>query len=116
MSREITLATEKTKLEQKFENRIGIEASQKMVADLGAMTKAELENQMLALAKTHQGIINTRNSDEILSDLKAQAKEHNRTYTEQLSANKDLIRYVSLLVSDKFGDELMDRTVEKDEE
>jgi hypothetical protein len=116
MSRELTHATEKTKLETKFEKSMGHEAAAKMVSDHEAMSKEQLEERMLDLAKTHQGIINTRNADETLSDLKAQVSSQSKTYNDQLKANADLVRFVALVISDKFGDDLMDLKTQPESE
>jgi len=116
MSREITLATEKTKLEEKFVKEMGHEAAAKLVSDHEGMTKEQLEARMLELAKTRQGIINTRNSDEVLSDLKAEVSQHSKKYTNQLKGNDNLTRFAALVMSEKFGDELMDLQVPEEEE
>jgi hypothetical protein len=108
MSRELTFATEKTKLETKFEKKMGHEAYAKMVTEHEAMSKEQLEARMLELAKTHQGIINTRNSDVELEDAKQEVQRHAQPYKDQIKANQDLVRYVSLVMSEKFGDKLMD--------
>jgi hypothetical protein len=120
MSRELTLQTEKTKLEEKFEKRLGIGAARELVKVLEQMTKPALEARLLALAKANQGIINTKNSDEKLEELKYQKSVAEAPYREQVQANKELTRFVSLLISDKFGDEAMDikkvEQVEKEED
>ena len=117
MSREITLATEKQKLEEKFVKEMGHEAAAKFVSDHEGMTKEQLEARMLELAKTRQGIINTKNSDEVLSDLKAQVRSHGKKYSDQLKGNDNLTRFAALLMSEKFGDKLMDlQTPAEDED
>lgn len=99
---------EKTKLEKKLAGRIGDNAAAEQIISLERLTKDQLDEQLLDLSKTHQGIINTRNADNELAQTKAKATELGRPYREQISANKELQRLVSLIISDKFGDELMD--------
>lgn len=110
------LITEREKLEKKLEKARGPKAAQAFVAELVSLDKSALDKRLLDYAKTEQGIINTRNADEILADLKAKATEEGRKYREQLAGNKLLRRLTSLIISEKFGDVLMDRTEPKDEE
>lgn len=109
------IVTEKTKLEEKLAKSRGPKAAQEFVAELEGLTKEQLEKRLLDYAKTAQGIINTRNSDKVLADLAAEVAGHRRGYTEQLNGNKDLTRLVSLIISEKFGDELMDLKVSEED-
>lgn len=108
MSRELDMLTEKTKLEKKLKSRLGDDAAMKLVSDHEAMSKEQLDARLLELSKTQQGIINTKNADTVLADLKEQVKEQSKTHNDQLRANKELTRFVSLVISEKYGDKLMD--------
>jgi hypothetical protein len=115
MSREIDMLTEKAKLEKKFKSRLGESNALELVAKHESMSKEQLEERMLELAKTGQGIINTKNADKELNDLKDQVREQSKTHNDQLRANKELTRFVSLLISEKYGDKLMDLQTEDEE-
>jgi hypothetical protein len=108
MSREITLKTEREKLESKFIKEMGDSPAADFIKKHAHMTKEELEARVLDLAKTHQGILNTRNADTDLSKRREEVRDLSKGYNEQLRGNKNLTRYVSLLISENFGDELMD--------
>lgn len=108
MSRELTLQTEKTKLEEKLEKERGYDEARKIIADLESMTKEQLEDKLLEYSKTAQGLINTKNSDEKLIALQAQVREANKIHNDGIRRNKDHQRLVSLIISEKYGDELMD--------
>lgn len=105
---EISLKTEKTKLEDKLIKERGEKAAMKYVAELEHKTKEELEEVLLDLSKTGQGLINTKNADHELQGLKDKVREQSRTHNEGIRRNKDHQRLVSLIISDRFGDELMD--------
>lgn len=115
MSDQLMQDMEKTKLEKKLARRTSKGQAEKYVAELESMTKEQLEERLLELSKTNQGIINTRNADAELQRLKDQVSMQNGEYNRQLTANKELQRLVSLVISDRFGDELMDRKVEAEE-
>lgn len=108
MGREITLQTEKTKLEEKLVKERGIDAAQKFVAELEQMSKEQLEEKLLEYSKTGQGLINTKKADADLQLLQDKVREANRGHNEGIRRNKDHVRLVSLIISEKFGDELMD--------
>lgn len=108
---------ERTKLTKKLARRIGPGEASEMIADLESESQEELEQRLLDLAKTQQGIVNTRNADQELSKLAEEVSYRRREYTTQLSANKDLQRLVSLVISERFGDALMDlKTVSTSED
>lgn len=116
MSDQLMQDMEKTKLEKKLARRTSVREAQEYTNKLENETKEQLEERLLELSKTQQGIINTRNADQELANLKAKVSFQNGEYNRQLTANKELQRLVSLVISDRFGDELMDRKVEADDE
>lgn len=116
MSDQLMQDLEKTKLEKKLARRTSVREAQEYSQKLENETKEQLEERLLELSKTQQGIINTRNADQELANLKAKVSFQNGEYNRQLTANKELQRLVSLVISDRFGDELMDRKVEADDE
>jgi hypothetical protein len=112
---EVTRETEKAKLESKLAAERGKSAAEEYVAELESSTKEQLENRLLDLSKTGQGLINTKNSDSELVAAQEKSRELSRTHNTSIRRNKDHQRLVSLIISDKFGDELMD-VREKSEE
>lgn len=113
----LSLETEKTKLERKLRKERGADESAEYIQKLEQSSKEELEGRLLELSKTGQGLINTKNADIDLRNLKAQASERSRMHNESIRRNKEHQRYVSLIISDKFGDELMDvQTPQEDQE
>jgi hypothetical protein len=107
MSR-ITLQTEKTKLEEKLVKERGLDEAQEYIAQLTRSTKEALEERLLDLSKTGQGLINTKNADSELQLLKDKVRELSRDHNENIRRNKDHQRLVSLIISEQFGDDLMD--------
>ena len=105
---EVSLETEKTKLERKIRKERGADEAEKYVSELENSTKEQLEERLLELSKTGQGLINTKKADEKLQNLKDQLREANATHNENIRRNKDHQRLVSLVISEKFGDDLMD--------
>ena len=105
---EITLETEKTKLERKLIKERGQEAAASYIADLEHSDKETLEARLLELSKTGQGLINTRNADKELNLLKEKVRAASAPHNENIRRNKDHQRLVSLIISEKFGDKLMD--------
>lgn len=108
MSRELTLEKEKTKLEKKLEKERGKTAAREYIAELENMTKEQLEDKLLEYSKTAQGLINTKNADEELQSLKDRKAALERDHNTGIRRNKEHQRLVSLIISEKFGDELMD--------
>jgi hypothetical protein len=108
MSREITLEKEKTKLEKKLAKERGKREAEEYIAELESMDKEALEKKLLEYSKTGQGLINTKNADTELQSLKDRIRDQNRLHNEGIRRNKDHQRLISLIISDKFGDELMD--------
>lgn len=102
------MAIEKSKLEDKLAKERGPQKAMEIVAELESMDKEALEAKLLEYSKTGQGLINTKNADVVLQDLKDKIREQSRTHNEGIRRNKDHIRLVSLIISEKFGDELMD--------
>ncbi len=113
---EISLETEKAKLEKKLRKERGAEEADKHISELERCSKEELENRLLELSKTGQGLINTKKADVKLQELKDQLREANATHNENIRRNKDHQRLVSLVISEKFGDDLMDVKQNNNEE
>lgn len=106
---------EKEKLEKKLARRMGPSKAMEFVAELERMDKRELEGKLLGYAKHAQAIQNTKNADKALQDARDLVSGLSAPYREQLTANKELQRLVSLLISEKFGDEDMDLKVSQDD-
>ena len=105
---DLSLETEKTKLERKLKKERGAEEAEKVMSELERCSKEELEARLLDLSKTGQGLINIKKADTALQALKDQVTEGNRVHNENIRRNKDHQRLVSLVISEKFGDDLMD--------
>lgn len=103
-----SLTTEKEKLEKKLAKERGLTKALEHVAELENSTKEQLEERLLDLSKTGQGLINTKNADATLKRLKDQVREQSALHNENIRRNKEHQRLVSIIISDKFGDELMD--------
>lgn len=116
MSRELTLEKEKTKLEKKLEKERGKSAAREYITELENMTKEQLEQKLLDYSKTAQGLINTKNADEELQTLKDRKAALERDHNTGIRRNKEHQRLVSLIISEKFGDELMDLKEKADSE
>lgn len=102
------MSMEKMKLEQKLEKERGEKVAREFVAELERMDKPALEAKLLEYSKTAQGLINTKNADETLASLKAQVSEQSKTHNDGIKRNKDHQRLVSIIISEKYGDQLMD--------
>lgn len=105
---EISLEKEKTKLEKKLIKERGKKEAMEYVVKLEHSSREELDERLLELSKTAQGLINTKNADTTLKNLKDQVSERNRLHNDNIRRNKEHQRFVSLVISERFGDELMD--------
>jgi len=105
---ELTLEKEKTKLEKKLEKERGKQAARELIAELEQMSKEQLEEKLLEYTKTGQGLINTKKADKDLELLQSKLREANKTHNDGIRRNKDHQRLISLIISEKYGDELMD--------
>lgn len=85
---------EKTKLEK----ALGTE----YVAELGNLTKLELEVKLLDLSKHEQALITTKNNDAALIEAKEVVRSLNEPYREQLKGVKQRSRFIALLLDEKF--------------
>lgn len=109
------MSTERTKLERKLIRERGLDEADKYISELDRLNKEELETRLLDLSKTGQGLINTKNADEELQNLRAKVSEMSRVHNDSIRRNKDHQRLVSIIISERFGDELMDLKVESED-
>lgn len=82
----------------KLEKKLGKE----YVAELRNLSKTELDQKMLDLAKYEQELITTKNDDEELETAKDKVKNLESPYKQDLAFNKARRRFVSLLLKEKF--------------
>lgn len=86
---------EKTKIERALND-------EEYVAELEGMSKVELEQKLLGLAKHEQEIISTKNNDDELNAAKRKASVLGSPYREQLKFNKLKARLVNLILKEKY--------------
>lgn len=85
--------TELTKLTRKLEKEY--------VTDMYNLSKKELDEKLLALAKEEQEIVTTRSNDGELEKAINHKRSLDEPHREQLKMNKIRKRFVSLLIKEK---------------
>jgi tRNA A22 N-methylase len=70
--------------------------------------KAKLNEKMLDLAKYQQGLENLKNIDTKLQEAKAVVASCNANHKIDKLATQKRLRLVALLISERFGDPIMD--------
>lgn len=97
MSDELNQHKERTKIERALKNN----GMADFISSVDSMTKEELSNKLLNLAKHEQHIVSTMQRDDQLKDAKEKVKVLKQPYNEQRNMNKKMARYVGLVMEDR---------------
>lgn len=94
---ELSDSPERTKLEKFLKNQ----GRQDFIDDVVNMSREQLDDKMLRLAKHREEIQSTKNKDQELIQVKEKKKMLEAPYREQKKMNDKLARYVMLVMQDR---------------